>query len=133
MSSEQPQVKSQDVERIRDILFGSQMNDYKQRFETIQRDLARLQQDINKLNEQLAEQDSSHGKKLRTLRQEMRQADDELRNETRETAQRLSVEKVDRTALGQLFIEIGNSLAKDKSVGDILIRLMEGQESTNGG
>ena len=33
-----------DVERIRAILFGSQMRDYEQRFQTLQRDLSRLQQ-----------------------------------------------------------------------------------------
>jgi len=47
MSNEQLQANSQDVERIRDIIFGSQMRDYQQQFEALQRDLARLQQEID--------------------------------------------------------------------------------------
>ena len=68
---EQSQAKSQDVERIRDIIFGTQMRDYQQQFEELQRDLVRLQQDIDQLNEQLAEQDSGHNKKLQALRREV--------------------------------------------------------------
>ena len=100
MSDEQLQATSQDVDRIRDIIFGSQMRDYQQRFEGYQRDLARLQQEIAQLSEQLAEQDSTQTKKVQSLRREMRQADDDQRVELRETAQRLTVDKVERVDLG---------------------------------
>jgi len=94
ISSEQLPSHSQDVERIRDIIFGSQMRDYQQRFDAVERDLTRLQGEIDRLTEQLAEQDSDQTKKTQVLRRDMRQADDDLRNELRETAQRLSTEKV---------------------------------------
>jgi chromosome segregation ATPase len=134
MSDEQAQTSSQEVERIRDIIFGSQMRDYRQQFEAIQRDLARLQQSINRLTEQLAEQDGEQGKKLQALRREMRQADDDLRNESRETAQRLTTDKVERADLGRLFADLGSHLTEGRSAGDILKNLvMEDQDPGRGG
>ncbi len=127
MSSEQLPSHSQDVERIRDIIFGSQMRDYSQRFEVVERDLARLQGEIDRLTEQLAEQDSDQTKKVQALRRDMRQADDDLRNELRETAQRLSTEKVQRVDLGRLFLELGNHLTEGRSVGDLLENLVGGE------
>jgi hypothetical protein len=130
MSDDQLQATSQDVDRIRDIIFGSQMRDYQQRFEGYQRDLARLQQEIEHLSEQLAEQDSTQGKKVQSLRREMRQADDDLRAELRETAARLTADKVERLDLGQLFLEIGNRLTEGRSVGDLLKGLVEGEQDS---
>ena len=115
------QVESaQEVDRIRDIIFGPQMRDYEQRFQIIQRDLDRLQQEIDRLGEQLTEQDSSQGKKLQNLRREMRQADEDLRDELRQTAQNLMTDKVDRVALGELFIELGTHLKTGGSLADVL-------------
>jgi DNA repair exonuclease SbcCD ATPase subunit len=44
------------LERIREIVFGAQMREYTQRFENLNRDVERLQQENARLNEQLAEQ-----------------------------------------------------------------------------
>ena len=115
----------QEVDRIRDIIFGPQMRDYEQRFQTVQRDLDRLQQATDRLNEQLADQDSAQAKKLQALRQEMRQADDDLRTELRQTAQTLTTDKVDRLALGEMFIQLGTHLKAGGSVADLLKDLVE--------
>ena len=115
----------QEVDRIRDIIFGPQMRDYAQRFQTVQRDLDRLQQEIARLTEELADQDSSQGKKLQDLRREMRQADSDLRDELRQTAQKLTTDKVDRVALGELFIELGTHLKEGGSLADVLKGLVE--------
>lgn len=101
---------SQEVDRIRDIIFGAQMREYNQQFNQIRRDLERLQGEIDRLSEQLADQDRSQGDRLQALRREVRKADDELRTELRDTAQKLTGDKVDRQDLGQVFIEIGNYL-----------------------
>lgn len=127
MSDDQLQAGSQDVERIRDIIFGTQMRDYQQRFEVFQRDLARLQQQLDHLSEQLAEQDSNQGKKVQSLRQELRQAEDELRSELRETAQKLTIDKVERRDLGGLFLEIGTHLTEGRSISELLKSLVEGE------
>lgn len=127
MSDDQLRAGSQDVERIRDIIFGTQMRDYQQRFEVFQRDLARLQQQLDHLSEQLAEQDSNQGKKVQSLRQELRQAEDELRSELRETAQKLTIDKVERRDLGGLFLEIGTHLTEGRSISELLKSLVEGE------
>lgn len=118
-----PAGSAQEVERIRDIIFGSQMRDYEQQFLTVQRDLERLQGEIERLNERLAEQDASKSKEIRDLRQEMQKADDEVRDELRESARRLTADKVDRTVLGELFIELGRQVKADGSLGDVLAGL----------
>jgi DNA repair exonuclease SbcCD ATPase subunit len=116
---------SQEVARIRDIIFGSQMQDYEQRFDVVQRDLDRLQQEIDRLSEQLADQDGNQSKKLQNLRQEMRKADKDLREELRQTAQKLMTDKVDRVAMGDLFIELGTHLKTGGSLVDLLKDLGE--------
>ena len=118
----------QEVERIRDIIFGTQMRDYEQRFQTVQRDLERLQQEIDRLTEQLAEQGSSQSKKAQDLRREMRKADDDLRDELRQTAQSLTTDKADRVALGELFIELGTQLKTGASLVDVLKSLEEKEQ-----
>jgi len=100
----------QQVDRIRDIIFGAQMRDYEQRFQLLQRDLERQQQEIKSLTEQLADHGSHVDKKFQTLRRELGQADDDLRHEFRQTAQKLTDDKVDRGSLGELFIELGSYL-----------------------
>ncbi len=115
-----PLESSQEVDRIRDIIFGPHMRDYEQRFQVVQRDLERLQQEIDRLTEQLTDQDSDQGKKLQILRREMRQADDDVRGELRQTTQKLTIDKVDRLALGELFIELGTHLKTGGSVTDLL-------------
>jgi hypothetical protein len=125
MSDEQGQAAAQvgsteEVERIRDIIFGPQMRDYDHRFNNVQRDLDRLQQEIDRLTEQLTDQDSAQTKKVQALRRDMRQADDDLREEVRETAQKLTIDKVDRMALGELFIELGTHLKTGGSLADLL-------------
>ena len=121
-----PQLEAgQDVDRIREIIFGSQMRDYQQRFQSLQRDLARHQQEIDHLAEQLSEQGSDQGKKLQSLRQELRQADEGLREELRQTGQKLAAEKVDRVVLGELFIELGTHLKTGGSLADWVTGLKE--------
>ena len=54
MTNEQVSANTQtevprEVDRIRDILFGGQMREYEQRFQVMQRDLERLQQELDRL------------------------------------------------------------------------------------
>lgn len=118
----------QEVDRIREIIFGNQMRDYQQQFQAMERDLDRLRGDIDRLGEQLSDQDSGQGKKVEALRQETRQANDDLRDELRQTAQQLGADKVDRLALGELFIEIGTQL----KTGGSLASLLQGLEEREG-
>jgi ElaB/YqjD/DUF883 family membrane-anchored ribosome-binding protein len=119
---------TREIHRIRDIIFGPQMRDYEQRFQMLQRDLERLQQEVDRLTGQLADQDGSQGKKLQSLRGEMRKADDGLRDEMRQTSQALTTDKVDRVTLGELFVELGEHLKVGGSLADMLKDLMETEQ-----
>lgn len=123
-----PDEKAPEVDRIRDIIFGSQMRAYEGNFQTIQRDFERLRQELDRLNEKLDEQDKSHNQKLQALEKEMRKADDSLRSELRETAQKLTDEKVDRKVLGDLLIELGNQLKSAGSISGVLKEMLEAKD-----
>jgi hypothetical protein len=110
----------QDVGRIREIIFGSQMRDYEQRFRLLQRDLEGLQGELEALREQVSAQGKEQDKKLQALRDDTRQSDDDLRAEMRQAADRLTMDKVDRSTLGDLLIELGNRLKQDSALGSLL-------------
>jgi predicted nucleic acid-binding Zn-ribbon protein len=116
---------AEEVGRIRDILFGHQMRDYQQRFDALRRDLERLQGELDRFRQQLADQDADQGKKLGSLRQEARDADEALRGELRETAAQLSDQKTDRGVLAELFIQLGADLKGGRSFDGILKSLGE--------
>jgi ElaB/YqjD/DUF883 family membrane-anchored ribosome-binding protein len=110
----------QELERIRDIILGPQMRLYEQRFQQISEDLERFQQLLGQFEDQLSETDRTNEKKLQTLRRELRQADEDLRQELRRTNDRLVDEKADRRMLGELFVTLGNQLKSGGSLGDLL-------------
>jgi chromosome segregation ATPase len=83
-------LQGESVERIRDIIFGPKMRDYEQRFEALTRDLSRLQADLDNLAEQLTAKDATQTKNLQAARQELRQANGDLRNELKSEVTRLS-------------------------------------------
>ena len=120
--------KPQEVDRIRDIIFGSQMRTYEGNFQTIQRDLERLLHEIDRLNEKTDEQDRNHIQKLQALERELRKADDNLRTELRETAFKLTDEKVDRQFLGDLLIELGSQLKSAGSFTGVSKETLESKE-----
>lgn len=113
----QPQ---QDVNRIREIIFGAQMRAYEQRFQSQQRDLERLQQQLDQLAEQVEQRDSTQANKTRDLRNEMRQANDTLREELRAIADALTNDKVDRVALAEIFVQLASHLKDGGSLGELL-------------
>ncbi|MCB0209557.1 MAG: hypothetical protein KDJ52_09515 [Anaerolineae bacterium] len=93
---------------------------YEQRFYNVQRDLERLQQELDHLAENLINQDSEQNKKVQALRRDVRQSDDDIRNELRQTAKKLAFDKVDRVTLGELFIQLGTNLKSGGSLVDLL-------------
>jgi uncharacterized membrane-anchored protein YhcB (DUF1043 family) len=107
---------AEELGRIRDILFGHQMRETQQRFDAVRRDLERLQGELDRLRQQLADQDAEQARKLGTLRQETRDADDALRSELRETAALLAEQKTDRAVLAELLIQVGKDLKSGGSL-----------------
>lgn len=91
--TQQPATQQPDsVDRIRDIIFGTTMRDYDQRFEGVVRDLNRLQAELDRLNELLAAKDAAQTKSLQGVRQELRQAGNDLHTEMRNELDRLGAQ-----------------------------------------
>lgn len=98
MADQQQPAQPESVDRIRDIIFGPKMRDYESRFEAVVRDLGRLQDELDRLNEQLTTKDATQGKNLQTLRQELRQAMGDLRGELKTEASKLTAQLSDQGA-----------------------------------
>jgi len=113
----QPQ---QDVNRIREIIFGAQMRAYEQRFQAQQRDLERLQQQLDQLAEQVEQRDTNQSNKTHELRNEVRQGNAALREELRAIADALTNDKVDRVALAEMFVQLASHLKDGASLGELL-------------
>lgn len=114
MADSQDAVQGESVDRIRDIIFGPKMRDYEQRFEALVRDLGRLQGEIDRLGEQLTSKDAAQTKAIQGLRQELRQADGDLRSETKGELGRLASQVGEQnvaqtTALGNLRQELSRA------------------------
>jgi SMC interacting uncharacterized protein involved in chromosome segregation len=114
MADSQDAVQGESVDRIRDIIFGPKMRDYEQRFEALVRDLGRLQGEIDHLGEQLTSKDAAQTKAIQGLRQELRQADGDLRSETKGELGRLASQVGEQnvaqtTALGNLRQELSRA------------------------
>lgn len=118
----------QDLERVREILFGGVIRDHDTRFATLQRDLERLQKALDRTNEELANQDSAQSRKLQETRQEFQTENDEIRAELRSSVERLSSAKVDKEQLGNLFIEMGNQIKGNGAMGAVLDGLLQASE-----
>ncbi len=98
MADKEQTLGMESVERVRDIIFGPKMRDYEQRFEAITRDLGRLQAELDRLNEQLAARDAAQGRNLQAVRQELRQADDEIRAALKAETGRLAAQQAEQDA-----------------------------------
>lgn len=147
------QARASDVERVRDIIVGPYVREMEQRLQALQSDIDRLQQLADRLGEQLAgsnesqakrvqqevdhlnrrldEQDSAIRVQIQNVQKEVRQGDDSLRDELRQTTQRLSNDKTDRLALAELLIEVGIQLKGGRepaSLDDLLETLGEDVE-----
>ncbi len=120
----------QQIDRVRELIVGPYLREQGQRFQDMSRDMERLQQEIARLSEQLASQEQEQSKRIQTLRQEQRDGDETLRSELRSTAQQLTTDKMERGALGELFIELGNQIKAGGSLGNLLSDLLAAEKGT---
>lgn len=70
-----------EVERLRDILFGPQMEEYERRFADLRRELERLASDIRALQDRLSETERTQTKRMDALESEVRRVADELKRD----------------------------------------------------
>ncbi len=119
--------QSDSVERIREIIFGPIMRDYDQRFEGVTRDLSRLQDEVDRLNDLLATRDAAQTKSLQTARQELRQADSDLRTETRNELARLSAQLTEQNTSQTALVQ-GVRDELSRAVSDLHADFVAGKE-----
>lgn len=127
-TNQNPTASPQDLERVREILFGGVIRDHDARFATLQRDVERLQKALDRANEGVENRDSAQSKKLQEARQDFQNSTDEMRAEMRASVERLSREKVDKEQLGDLFIEMGNQIKGGSMLSSVLGDLLKSSE-----
>ncbi|MCS7040686.1 MAG: hypothetical protein RMN24_14295 [Anaerolineae bacterium] len=117
-----------DVLRIRDILFGAQMRDYEQRFQSHQARMQDLQNQIDALaahtdarfqdlradtQRQFEELRADTRRQFEELQAEMQRRFDALEAQLTAHIERLTYEKTTRFDLGDMLIELGERLKRD--------------------
>jgi SMC interacting uncharacterized protein involved in chromosome segregation len=115
------------IDRVRELILGPFVRESGQRIQDLGRDIQRMQQEIDRLAQQVADQEQEQSKRIQALRQESRDDDSALRTELREATQQLTTDKMDRSALGELFIELGNQIKAGGSLGSVLSDLLGGE------
>jgi vacuolar-type H+-ATPase subunit I/STV1 len=113
------------VERIRELLFGTQNREYVRRFTSLEHSFTQsqqqLQQQLQRLSEQLRAQEEQTAQQLQILAQKQAEqvaaVEQQLRAiqaavlaELRDASGQLDRAKVDRAALGTLFAELATTL-----------------------
>lgn len=136
------------VERIRDLLFGTNMRDYTQRFDAISRDLSRLTQETVRITETIQEQENKFTKLLRQeidrlaaqlqeqdkrSQQQLQQVDQRLTDQIKELDQKHTqnakelaanltrTERLLREELHELSQQLNNMKVDRPTLGDLLI------------
>ncbi len=70
-----------EVERLRDILFGPQMEEYERRFADLHREIERITSDIRAVQDRIAEVERTQTKRMDTLEAELRRVSDEIKRD----------------------------------------------------
>ena len=124
-----------ELDRIRDIIFGSQMEDYKGQFGRVAAELGLLSQQLDELRTTLAQQQADqkwrHDELDRTFSERLDQLESSLGAQTRQLADDLRVEftqaldalqddKASRVDMGDILMEMGTRLKQQFGIADLL-------------
>jgi len=77
----QERLHKAEADRLREIIFGSQMEDYERRFADLRREIERSLNDLRQVQERVSEFEKSQTKKIESLERETRRANEELQRE----------------------------------------------------
>ncbi len=75
-------LQNAEVDRLRNILFGPQIEEYERRFTDMHRELERMASDLGEARERLAELERTLWRRMETLELDIRKLTDELRRES---------------------------------------------------
>ena len=71
-----------EVDRLREILFGAQIEEYERCFADLRREVQRIASDVNDIRERLADLEKAMARRLETLELDTRKLADDLRRES---------------------------------------------------
>jgi len=71
-----------EVDRLREILFGAQIEEYERRFADLRREVQRIASDVDDIRERLADLEKAMARRLETLELDTRKLADDLRRES---------------------------------------------------
>lgn len=75
-------LQNAEVDRLRNILFGAQMEEYERRFHDMRREIERMGSDIGETRERMGELEKALSRRMETFELDMRKLTDELRRES---------------------------------------------------
>ena len=123
-----------EVDRIRDIIFGSQMRTYEQQFKRVAGQLDQINKQLDELKASLGRQRQDLEGQTRKLQEATQQSQSEmernfssqlaqLRSEFTQALDALENEKTSRGHLGDLLVEMGTRLKQQGDISDLLGQL----------
>lgn len=107
-----------EVDRLREILFGAQMEEYERRFADLHRELERVLSDLRLVRDGVGEFEKAQTKQIETLEREMRRNADELRREVERMGTREAL-------LQQLLTQMRQQEGAIQSLSESITRLHE--------
>lgn len=103
----------QPLERIRDILFGSQMSALDARLAAIQSEMAELRGAVAALNARVDEAQKTGDEKLERARRGLRMSITNIHMQMKEMADRLENDTMSAAELGELLHQLGSAVKQD--------------------
>ncbi len=120
--------QSDEIARVRDILFGSNMREYERRFRNIEEELDRHKESLDALWQRLDALEAKVEQNQRQVLQEIRKQVEQLYTRLQKRIDQLEQDTVAEVTLGDLLIELGSRL-KGGAVTESLQGLIEQHES----
>jgi uncharacterized protein involved in exopolysaccharide biosynthesis len=112
-----------EVDRIRDIIFGSQMRTYEQQFKRVGARLDQIDKQLEALKAALDGQGADLAAQLREQGGELRKQNQDLRAEFTRALDAMENDKASRSHVGDLLVEMGTRLKENADITDLLGQL----------
>ncbi len=113
-------IQGAEVDRLRQVIFGEQMEEYERRFADVRREMERILSDMRTVQDSVAEFEKSQTKRIEALERDLRRAHDELRRDVDRLGSR-------ETALQQLVTRAQQQDLQSKTTQETLQELRAAQ------
>lgn len=113
-------IQGAEVDRLRQVIFGEQMEEYERRFADVRREMERILSDMRAVQDSVVEFEKNQTKRIEALERDMRRAHDELRRDVDRLGSR-------ETALQQLVTRAQQQDLQNKATQETLQELRAAQ------